>query len=52
MAKTLFRSLRWRATFWMAVFLLAIAVAIRFVTAGVWIGAVWLWPFPLPFPLL
>jgi signal transduction histidine kinase len=28
---TLFRSLRWRATFWMAVFLLAIAVAIRFV---------------------
>ena len=30
-AKTLFRSLRWRATFWMAVFLLAIAVAIRFV---------------------
>jgi signal transduction histidine kinase len=29
--KTLFRSLRWRATFWMAVFLLAIAVAIRFV---------------------
>ena len=29
--RTLFRSLRWRATFWMAVFLLAIAVAIRFV---------------------
>lgn len=31
MRNTLFRSLRWRATFWMAVFLLAIAVAIRFV---------------------
>jgi len=32
--KTLFRSLRWRATFWMAVFLLGIAVAIRFVNYG------------------
>lgn len=31
MPRTLFRSLRWRATFWMAVFLLGIAIAIRFV---------------------
>lgn len=31
MPRTPFRSLRWRATFWMAVFLLGIAVAIRFV---------------------
>ena len=29
--RTPFRSLRWRATFWMAVFLLAIALAIRFI---------------------
>ena len=31
MLRTSFRSLRWRATFWMAVFLLGIAIAIRFV---------------------